>query len=252
MARKKTTEPKLSDKYQTVPLDKLIVEGWNYKKEDEKTQKKLESNIKRNGQIENIIVRELEDGTYGIVNGHHRLSALKTLEKKEAMVFNLGKISLNAAKRIAVETNETKFESDNVSLAELLKEIQDDFEIDELAETMPFTDDELQNFSDMLEFDWEDDSANEKEDEEDEESEGGKSSTVISAGGEKFRVVRLELAPDLADFLEEQITRFKKVGGTSERPLELILNYVSQAEDDEVLEVTQGKRKKKKAKKRRK
>lgn len=252
MARKKTSITNLSDKYQTIPIDKLIVEGWNYKKEDEKLQKKLEENIKRNGQIENIIVRELEDGTYGIVNGHHRFSALQTIGSKEVMVFNLGKISLNAAKRIAVETNETKFESDNVALAELLKGIQEDFEIEDLSETMPFTDDELKNFSDMLEFDWEDDSANKKDDEEeDEETDGGKSSTVISAGGEKFKVVRLELAPDLAEFLEEQLLRFKKVGGTSERPLELILNYVSQAEDEEVLEVTQGKRKKR-AKKRRK
>ena len=63
-----------------VPIDKLVKADWNYKTEDDKKQEKLKENIKRNGQIENILIRELDTGYYEVVNGNHRLSVLKELK----------------------------------------------------------------------------------------------------------------------------------------------------------------------------
>ena len=60
-----------------IPTDKLVKADWNYKTEDQEKQEKLKENIKRNGQIENIIIRELETGFFEVVNGNHRLSVLK-------------------------------------------------------------------------------------------------------------------------------------------------------------------------------
>tara|TARA_R100000664_G_C2720663_1_gene114269 strand:+ start:76 stop:723 length:648 start_codon:yes stop_codon:yes gene_type:complete len=135
-----------------IPVEKLVKADWNYKTEDPEKQEKLKENIKRNGQIENIIIRELKTGFFEVVNGNHRLSVLKTLNIEKAYSYNLGKISQAQAMRIAIETNETKFETDSIVLAERIKEISAVF--DDLELTMPYSKQELENFKTLTDFDW--------------------------------------------------------------------------------------------------
>jgi hypothetical protein len=161
MAKKKNQEPvnKLDPKYPLgwveVNIEDLVPCDWNYKTNDTEKAEKLKKNIKLNGLIENIIIYLLPTGFYSICNGNHRYSVLKELGIKKIMTFNLGSITESKAKRIAVETNETRFSSDNIKLAELIKEISSDFSLEELAVTMPFDVNELENFQKMLDFDWE-------------------------------------------------------------------------------------------------
>jgi len=137
-----------------MPLDKLVKADWNYKTEDKDKQEKLKENIKRNGQIENIIIRELETGYFEVVNGNHRLSVLKDLETDKAYCYNLGKISQAQAIRIAIETNETKFDTDSITLAERVKELTEEFDIKDLVNTLPYTETEIENFSKLTDFEW--------------------------------------------------------------------------------------------------
>jgi ParB-like chromosome segregation protein Spo0J len=144
------------DKYKVLPVEKLVKASWNYKTDNPDLLEKLKANIKRNGQVENILVRELPTGFWEICNGNHRAQALMDLGIKEVVVFDLGKISDAQARRIAVETNETKFETDNIRLAEIIKEISEEFaDLDELSKTMPYTHEEIDNFNKLLTFDWE-------------------------------------------------------------------------------------------------
>src|SRR5574343_637826 len=115
--------------WQLIPLEKLVSADWNYKTDDATMEAHLLENFKRNGQIESIIVRLLDTGFYEVVNGNHRLKVMRQLETKEAMTFCLGEISLSQAKRIAIETNETRFASDNIKLAEALSEIGKEFDL---------------------------------------------------------------------------------------------------------------------------
>ena len=46
-------------KWQEIELSKLVGAPWNYKKDFEYLEEKLINNIKKNGIIENIIVREI-------------------------------------------------------------------------------------------------------------------------------------------------------------------------------------------------
>ena len=138
-----------------LPINKLVKADWNYKTEDPAKQEKLTENIKRNGQIENIIVRELETGYFEVVNGNHRLSVLSDLNIKKAYSYNLGKISQTQAIRIAIETNETKFDTDSIALAERVKELTEQFDIEELVKTLPYSETEIDNFSKLTDFDWE-------------------------------------------------------------------------------------------------
>lgn len=137
-----------------IPIDKLVKADWNYKTEDPNKQEKLKENIKRNGQIENIIIRELETGFYEVVNGNHRLSVLKALNIEKAYSYNLGKISQAQAIRIAIETNETKFDTDSIALAERVKELTEEFDLKDLINTLPYSETEIDNFSKLTDFDW--------------------------------------------------------------------------------------------------
>jgi len=121
-----------------IPVNKLKKADWNYKKDDEILLNKLINNIKKNGQIENLIVRELPDGYFEVINGNHRLDALCSLGYSKAYCVNLGNITETIAKRIAIETNETKFETNNYQLSEIIKELIDAFPKDNLLDTLPF------------------------------------------------------------------------------------------------------------------
>lgn len=135
-------------KYHLITLDKLIKAAWNYKEDDPALTEKLKTNIKRNGQIENIIVRELETGYFEVVNGNHRLDALRDLNCEAVYCYNLGPINESQAKRIAVETNETRFKSNDDRFSKVILDLKADFSLSDLSSTMPFTEQELEKLLD--------------------------------------------------------------------------------------------------------
>lgn len=149
---------RLSAGWVEVPIGLLQKADWNYKKDDEEKANKLAKNIERNGQLENILIRETAAGDLEVVNGNHRLAAFQQLKFEKVMCFHLGRISNARAKRIAIETNETRFETDFLKLAQLLKDMvvgeEAEFELADLEATMPFTHEELEHHFKLLDFDW--------------------------------------------------------------------------------------------------
>lgn len=133
------------NKYIEINIDKLVKANWNYKEDDEVKRTQLTENIKRNGQVENILIRELESGFYEVLNGNHRLDVFIDLNYDKVICYNFGKISLAQAQRIAIETNETKFPSNPEKLAKLIEEIMSEFDFEDLKTTLPFTDDEFRD-----------------------------------------------------------------------------------------------------------
>lgn len=138
-----TTENKIPDNFVSIPIADLIKASWNYKTDDPAKAKILKANIQRNGQIENILVRDIGD-KFEVVNGNHRLDAMIELGIPEAICYNLGGISDEQAYRIAVETNETRFDSDPDKLGALLSGLMDSFDVSELLETIPFSVDDIE------------------------------------------------------------------------------------------------------------
>lgn len=143
---------KLFDLMIDVPLVKLVKAPWNYKTDDPDMAKKLKANMYRNGQLENIVVRELPDGLYEIVNGNHRFTALIELGFESVTCANLGKISLEEAQRIAIELNETRFATNTQALSELLVGLVDSFGEKDLLFTSPFSADEMKTLTDPTLF----------------------------------------------------------------------------------------------------
>lgn len=133
-------------------VDQIIKADWNYKTDDAGLKEKLRKNIAKNGVIENLIVRHLADGKFECVNGNHRLEVLKEEKVAEVMVFNLGMISKPKAERIAIETNETKFESDQLKLSKVIQDILTEFQLDDIAGTTIFNESDIDALSKLTEF----------------------------------------------------------------------------------------------------
>lgn len=129
--------------FQEVKTSALCKAPWNYKDNDDRAMAALGENIKRNGMLENLVVRQLKTGALEIINGNHRYDALQQLGIEEVTVCNVGKVSDAVARRIAVELNETEFPTDKLRLGQVLREITAEFDVEDLMATMPYSDKEL-------------------------------------------------------------------------------------------------------------
>ena len=140
------------NRWKWLPLEKLTEAPWNYKADDQRMEETLVNNLRRNGQVINLLVRELDDGTYEVVNGNHRLRALREINAASALCFDLGKITTPEAKRIAVETNEVVFTANQERLTKVLTEIVDRFGIKDIASTTPYSVIELRDRMEFFDF----------------------------------------------------------------------------------------------------
>lgn len=121
-----------------LPLSVLCKAEWNYKEENSELSEKLLANFQKNGQIENIIVRELANGLYEVVNGNHRLDVMRDLAYTDVQVFNLGAITEEEAYRISLETNETKFHANPLKVSNILKQIHNSVSLEDMVKTLPY------------------------------------------------------------------------------------------------------------------
>jgi len=225
---------------QKIPLVDLILASWNYKKfNDPVLQKKLVANIKKNGQIENLITYENDKGLLIICNGNHRYLAMQELGFELVDCYHLGKLTDAQAKRIAIETNETKFATDKTKLAILVDEILNTDDFTDFADTNPFDDKEMEKLAAMLKDD-------ELEDDETISDKPQKSKTTVSAGGEAYTLLKLELTPKLADRFNNAVARFNFLEGV-EKPVDIMVQMVERFTNEEILEMTGNNLKRKKA-----
>lgn len=230
------------DNYQEIPIKQLKSAPWNYKEQDAKMQEALVENIRANGQLENIIVRTLKKGEYEVINGNHRLDAFKTLGYKTVICYNVGTISEAHAAKIAIETNETKFKADNIKLSKLLADIKVEFNLDDLAKTMPFSLDEIKNFTNLTNFDWT--PAPTAPAPEEPELNGGAPEKSTGAAVEKGlpdnRVLQFKLPSDVAESFEAALKRIKKImypdqleeHVSATLPIQAMLQIIAQTDDE--------------------
>tara|TARA_R100000995_G_C3471544_1_gene118574 strand:+ start:420 stop:1064 length:645 start_codon:yes stop_codon:yes gene_type:complete len=182
-----------------IEVSKLVKADWNYKEENEQQTENLLNNFKRNGQIENILIRELDTGFYEVVNGNHRLDVMKILKMKKAHAYNCGKIGLAEAQRLAIETNETKFESDSIKMAELISTLTKEFPADELAKTMPYSEEQIQKMTELTKFDW---------------SQYDSEKEIDTFGDTEFnKEIKLQVTEETFARWEELKARVEKIGG---------------------------------------
>ena len=112
-------------------------------------------------EIITLLVRQLRVGktkardSYEVVDGNHRLEAVKILKWKTVPCENLGKISLSEAVLVARRRNENWFDVVLADYAALFtNEVLKDNSLDDLAAFMPDTVEAMQDLQKLLDFDW--------------------------------------------------------------------------------------------------
>lgn len=137
-----------------LPVESLRKAPWNYKDDDEFKAHQLAENLRRNGQLVNLIVRNLPDGLHEVIDGNHRLDAVLLNKWATVICFDLGEITEKQAKRIAIEINETRFPSNIQRLTPIIAELNAEFGKEELLKTFPYPASELDSFLSLSSFDW--------------------------------------------------------------------------------------------------
>lgn len=130
--------------WQEVAVRQLRRATWNYKRGDRGRAAKLRASLERNRQVENLVVRDvLPEGTMEVVNGNHRLAALRALGITRARVFNLGEVSQEEAMRVALETGEIRFDADAAKLAAVVASVREKYSDASMLATLPYTSEQL-------------------------------------------------------------------------------------------------------------
>lgn len=143
-------------RFKLIPVELLVNASWNYKEDDATIDKKLEANIKRQGQTENINVRLLNTGYYEVGNGNHRNNIFTKNGRKYALCCDHGDISEAEFKRRVIEQNETRYKTNTISLAELISELSQSYNLEDLEESMPHAKEDLEDMMELLKFNWDD------------------------------------------------------------------------------------------------
>lgn len=144
----------MKTKYIDLNPNRIELPSFNFKKNDPEKLARLKIVIKNRGQVIPIQIYELENGTYQLISGSKILQCLIELEVDKVTCYNHGKISLNEAKRIALETDLQNYETDHVGLAEMIEDLVMHYQVYDLSLTIPLSQDDFITYTNYLKFDW--------------------------------------------------------------------------------------------------
>ncbi len=136
-------------KLKQVPISSVRANGWNPKDKDTKEYKQVVRSIQENGLRDPVIVRELEDGEYEIVDGEQRYTAAYELGYEKIWVYNEGKLDEKQAKALTI-WYQVQVPFNDIDLSHLV------VELDELSVSLPYTEVEIEDFKNMANFDFSD------------------------------------------------------------------------------------------------
>ena len=126
-----------------VNISEVRPNSWNPKLDDTVDAEKIKQSVAENGQRIPIVVRE-NDG-YEIVDGEQRYKACKALDFDKILIYNEGEMSDDDAKALTIWYQQ-QVPFDKVLEAELVNAIA--------HMPLPYTDEELEDMRQIVEFDW--------------------------------------------------------------------------------------------------
>lgn len=139
------------EKYECIEVGKLTLPPWNWKRKDPARSLKIAKSLERFGQLKNIVVRQVGE-RYEVLDGAEIMVAAKTLNMSHLLAYNLGVLSNDEAKVIAMSVDLNKMEVDILWLAKHLKEVA--LADTQVASTTPYSEEDLQQIRLLLDFKW--------------------------------------------------------------------------------------------------
>jgi len=138
-----------------VSIDALSENDYNPNVVTDDDMVKLRGNIAMFGIRQPIIARKNPDkeGTYVIVDGEHRWSIAKELGLKIVPVV-VEELSREEAMLETISMNKFRGENDSMKLGKVLKELRGHFTDSILLERLGYTEEELDSFIELVDFDF--------------------------------------------------------------------------------------------------
>jgi ParB family chromosome partitioning protein len=127
----------MSQNIKTVPIEKLVAHPDNPNHMSDKTFAKLVRNIKRTGRYEPIIVRKKGE-SYEIINGHHRVKALRQLGIKTADIV-IWDVNDEDTDILLTTLNRLSGSDELDKKLAILKRLNEKMRATELAKLLPFS-----------------------------------------------------------------------------------------------------------------
>lgn len=192
-----------------IRVSEIELAPWNYKTEDETRAIKLQNAMEKSGYISKIAIaqrdEEPESEKYEVIDGNHRVMAFRNMGVEEIQATFVGRIRKTERQRKGIELNELRFQSDNIKLAENLSDILKDMPVEDLVLTMPYNQEEIENFGKLLTFDWNNLNQGHKE------TEGGSGSAWVKFS---FGEYNKEVPASVYDQFKEAIGKLEAQGVT--------------------------------------
>ena len=155
-----------------VDIKRVVINDYNPNEMSNEMYLKEKRSIERFGFVLPVVVREVEDKLM-VIDGQHRLMAMRELHaagvelfttpakdhkipKGKINVKNMGEVSDVNAGQLTLILNELRGEADTIKKADLIKALADEVDFADLAELLPYPEDELKNLIELADFDWED------------------------------------------------------------------------------------------------
>ena len=137
-----------------IDIGTILPHPENSNRMDTETLSKLRRHIENTGRYEHIIVRPhpAEEGQFQVINGHHRLHVLKALgyAKAKCVVWDVDDVQT----RLYLATlNRLSGEDTPERRALLIGSLLESFELDELAELLPESHDQLAELERLAKID---------------------------------------------------------------------------------------------------
>jgi hypothetical protein len=136
----------------TIKLSELHPNPWNPNELKGPNWEKFLKSLQEEGQLQEIIVRELPEG-YQIIDGEQRSKGLAEIGATEARIFNLGEVDDARAKKLTINLNRLKGEDNTLKLAALLQDLSSSVGVDDLLESLPYEPFEIENLLNIEDID---------------------------------------------------------------------------------------------------
>lgn len=140
---------------QSIPVSNLRGAPWNFKTEGTPEEiAELAKSIRQDGSAGVLCVRDM-GSFYEVIDGNHRLEAVRLLEWQEVRCENFGNISKAVAFTISRRRNYDRFEEDSQKIAELYRDVVlPEISIKELDSYMPDKESDIEDMVNSISIDW--------------------------------------------------------------------------------------------------
>jgi ParB-like chromosome segregation protein Spo0J len=136
-----------------VPLGKLVAHPLNANVLPDDLREKLKAHIRASGRYPHLIVRPHPDGegSFEVLDGHHRLLVLKDLGHTEARC-DIWDVNDREAKLLLATLNRLEGQDLPIRRAQLLHELLGEMNLADLAGLLPESEKQLEELHSLLEF----------------------------------------------------------------------------------------------------